>query len=366
MSASNLILTLLILQTIFLLEPIVLLLFLRLLTYSLITGTPLETILRNITVLEDDILLPYPPGFLNASDCADFGGDVSTCAADLDMSATSSFDYSLSSMIDLEISCSVPTVASGSAIYLLDASSEHKFDLGPAEVVLECSSSNKACITSVFQSPGSSKVLNISEQKSTTSSSQPTTSMCHTELIAVEVSPATSCTQQRSSKCLAQSIGIPADLDERPVFSRHIATGNVIFPVRKPPADAVSKAPHDPFDINSLLKRMPASWAQKHRRDVPKSLRIAMSGVMDSSVFRRERKPAVVAGCDAYDSWPYIRTEVEQDIEDEREKAEEDTFVSVLKWAFHIKGFFKYGILDLQAIRYQCPTDHRFEAGQLE
>lgn len=333
MSASNLILTLLILQTVFLLEPIVLLLFLWLLTYSLITGTPLETILRNVTVVEDDILLPYPPGFFNASDSADIEGDLSTCAADLDMSVTSSFDYSLSSMIDLEISCSVPaiTVASGSAINLLEASSEHKFDLGPAEVVLECSSSNKACITSVFQSSGSSKVLNISEQNSTTSSSQPTTSMCHTELIAVEASPATSRTQQRSSKCLAQSIDIPADLDERPVFSRHIATGNVIFPVRKPPA--VSKAPHDPFDINSLLKRMPASWAQKHRRDVPRSLRIAMSGVMDSSIFRREQKPAVVAGCDAYDSWPYIRTEVEQDIENDREKVEEDTFVSVLKWA---------------------------------
>ena len=86
--------------------------------------------------------------------------------------------------------------------------------------------------------------------------------------------------------------------DDAPIFSRHNINDNVIFTVQKLPLSF--SFPED------VVKKVAATWTS------PISSRLSM--ISNFSLFNVEEAKLAVPVRDAYDSWPFIRSEIENDI----------------------------------------------------
>lgn len=131
--------------------------------------------------------------------------------------------------------------------------------------------------------------------------------------------------------------------EDTPIFSRNNVSNEVVFPLRKPfsPSQAQRDSTTTSPNLSLVLERMSSTWVwtkeQLQSVDLSDSLRSTFVGIRNSTLSNTELEEGeqdkhLVPVRDPYDSWPYIRTALGQDVEQIQEESVEGEPVANWKW----------------------------------
>ncbi|KAM6499714.1 hypothetical protein JOM56_005222 [Amanita muscaria] len=129
--------------------------------------------------------------------------------------------------------------------------------------------------------------------------------------------------------------------EDTPIFSRNNVSNEVVFPLRKPssPSQAQRDSTTTSPNLSLVLEQMSSTWVwtkeQLQSVDLSDSLRSTFVGIRNSTLSNTEegeQDKHLVPVRDPYDSWPYIRSALEQDVEQIQEESAEGEPVAIWKW----------------------------------
>ncbi len=113
-----------------------------------------------------------------------------------------------------------------------------------------------------------------------------------------------------------------------PTFSKHNINDKIIFPVRKPPSRPQRDLTSSPFPEDTILafKKAAVTWTKATEELKNSSARSRISSrlsvISNFGLFHFKEAKLAVSVLDPYDSWPYIRDEIENNSTGDEDEGE--------------------------------------------
>ncbi|KAK2465762.1 hypothetical protein APHAL10511_002306 [Amanita phalloides] len=320
---------------------------------ALWTGKHMALLIQDITLIEDDVSVPHPPGHLESTkinlhsesveDGASFDHDA--CIPDSSLSGGSILFATLDAPFDTPL---IVFSAVSDDQYILDDLTIPEADitlLDDMEKAAECVlkedmfsalySPDKVYIIDGIEPSDSVTSLDITEQYfgRTSLATRTPPSIHYSEEQELDMTQREE-TLKPSISISKQDIILPRVPDGTPIFSRYTIDDNVIFPIRKPSSQRNSTSFSE--DIKSAFKKV-ATWAKTkdelsvdHSRS---SISPRSSVIGNFSLFKVEEADPTVPERDSYDSWPFIRNRIQKDFAQDVLEDEEESIENIIKSA---------------------------------